>query len=209
MGKPASSVLLTALTACLLALGSVACSDDGIDSDEEARRAYLGLDKSIAKSLALGLAGFSVASSANIPAQMASGDGAGTLTITGQVDQGASDNKGLRLRVGMVGYSDGEFPVDMDGKTKIKITYATSMDTTMQPNLQLSLRNVPTGTFTGTLMGSYLMSGAIEGDAVLNLTFSGPLRSNGSGGTERVPGSTTVTGKASTGDGEYTVSLTI
>lgn len=89
----------------LLSVGLSGCGND-ISSDEQARRAYLGLDKSVGKSLQLGFAGFNAASSANIPAQTTTGDAGGTLTITGQVDQGASSNKGMRLRVGMAGYTD-------------------------------------------------------------------------------------------------------
>ena len=109
----------------------------------------------------------------------------------------------------MVSYSDGEFAVDMEGKKKIEITYDTTTEAAMQPYLQLSLRGVPTGTFTGSLMGTYHMSGAIKGDALLNLTFAGTLRSEGGSGTARAPGSTTIMGTASTGDGEYMVNLTI
>ncbi|HZI09117.1 MAG TPA: hypothetical protein VE153_01935, partial [Myxococcus sp.] len=60
--------------------------------------------------------------SANIPAQSTAGTAAGTLTVTGQVDQGSSANKGMRLRVGMVGYSDGEEAVG-DDEDPVNITY--------------------------------------------------------------------------------------
>src|SRR5262245_60070910 len=97
------------VTLSLIALLGTACSDsDDLDSNEEARRAYFGLDASIEKSLALGFAGFNAASSANIDAQMGVGDDTGTLVITGQVDQGASANKGMRLFVDMHDYSDGK-----------------------------------------------------------------------------------------------------
>ena len=57
-----------------------ACSDDhDIDSDEQARRAYLGLDTSIEKSVNLGFDGFNSASSANIESQIVEGDDTGTL----------------------------------------------------------------------------------------------------------------------------------
>ncbi len=56
--------------------------------DDQPRRAYLGLGKSVGQSLQLGFAGFNAASSANIPTQSANGDVAGTLAISGQVDQG-------------------------------------------------------------------------------------------------------------------------
>lgn len=191
----------------LIALLGAACGSDGIDSNEEARRAYLGLDTSIEKSLALGFAGFNAASSANIDPQMAPGAEAGTLVITGQVDQGASDNKGMRLYVGMVDYTDGAVVIEGEEQT-INITYDTSMDPLMQPLLNLTLRNIPTGTLDGTLTGVYVMTGDVDGEATLNLTFSGKLQASGTG-VSRVPGMTVVTGTASTGDGMYEVNVTL
>ncbi len=190
-----------------------ACGDgDDIDSNEEARRAYFGLDGSIEKSLQLGFAGFNAASSANIDPQMVAGDDSGMLTITGQVDQGSSDNKGMRLRVGMVDYYDGEVSVaqvDDDDVILINLTYDTDLDPALQPLLDLKLANIPTGTFTGTLVGSYAMEGDLEGTADLNLTFAGKLMSNGTGGTTRVPLMTTVTGTAKSGDGTFDVNITL
>ncbi|HEX8819919.1 MAG TPA: hypothetical protein VF794_08355 [Archangium sp.] len=184
------------------------CSDE-ISSDEQARLAYLGLDKSIGKSLQLGFAGFNAASSANIPAQMTTGDAGGTLTITGQVDQGSSSNKGMRLRVGMIGYTDGEVAPSEDDD-KVAITYQTTADTTMQPALDLSLRNIPTGTFTGTLVGTFQMTGDLEGDVTLNLSMSGQLEDDGTGKVRRKAGSTTVTGTAtSSSGGEFQVNVTL
>jgi hypothetical protein len=204
-----NAALVSLLLAGSMALSTAACSNDEIDSDEEARRAYLGLDKSISKSLTLGFAGFNAASSANIPTQMVNGDAGGTLAISGQVDQGSSENKGMRLQVGMLDFSDGPFAVDAAGKQKVSITYATHVDPAMQPALQLSLRKIPTGTFTGSLNGRYQMSGSISGEAMVMLTISGTLQSNGSGGTERAPGTTKVTGTVTSGDGEYRVDLTL
>lgn len=187
----------------------LACADDdAIDSDEQARRAYLGLDGSVARSLTLGFAGFNAATSANIPPQLGAGDAAGTLTITGQVDQGASANKEMRLYVGMVDYDDGPFVIDADGHT-ISIQYDTDLESATQPYLHLALRNIPSGTFTGELTGTYHLTGAIEGDATLDLTMSGALMDDGSGGTLRMPGATTVTGTATSGDGLYQVTLTL
>jgi hypothetical protein len=200
--------LRTYLGICLLALGTAACSDDGIDSDEAARRAYLGLDPSIEKSLALGFDGFNAASSANIDPQTTVGDLTGTLTITGQVDQGASDNKGMRLYVGMVDYADEKVIIDGEEKP-INLTYNTSDDPTLRPYLNLSLRNIPDGTFTGTLTGTYYVSGDIEAEAYLNLSMSGYIQDDGTGRTIRAPGTTTVTGTAESGDGVYEVNLTI
>ena len=196
------------LFACVLS--SAACSDDDedLDSNEEARRAYLGLDESIGKCLTLGFDGFNSAASANISPQTANGDETGTVTITGQVDQGASDNKGMRLYVGMVEYSDGPFEIDGDGHT-IEITYDTSTVQNEQPFLSLSLRDIPDGTLTGTLVGIYHMRGAIEGDAHLDLALAGNIQDDGSGTAVREPGTTTVTGTATSGAGTYEVDITL
>ncbi len=156
---------------CLLLIVT-ACSDDAIDSDEEARRAYLGLDTSIEKSLTLGFDGFNSASSANISPQQTTGDSSGTLTITGQVDQGASSNKGMRLSVGMVDYSDGVITIDVEGEQiEVNLTYDTSEVQLEQPFLELSLRNIPDGTFTGELTGNYQIQGDIDGNVELKLTM--------------------------------------
>ena len=207
------SNLARSLSVVMLFAGlTSACSDDEIDSDEAARRAYLGLDGSIAKSITLGFTGFNAASSANIDPQMATGtlpDGGGTLVITGQVDQGASANKGMRLRVGMVAYSDGPFVINDDGD-QIEVTYDTSTDVTMQPSLSMQLKSIPTGTLDGTLQGAYLLSGALAGEVTLNLTFTGQLMGTSQQDVARVPGSTTVTGTATNADGgSYTVNLTL
>lgn len=201
-----------------VAVLAVGCGDDddGIDSNEAARRAYLGLDGSIGKSLNLGFDGFNAASSANIDPQAGEGDEAGTLTITGQVDQGSSDNKGMRLRVAMVDYTDGVFTViyvNGDGdeeEVEVNLTYDTSDVIDEQPYLQLSLRNIPDGDFTGTLTGTYFLEGDIEGDVTLDLTMAGEIMAGGALGTVvRVPGTTTITGTATSGDGLYEVNVTL
>lgn len=188
----------------LLALASCAPS---VSSDEQARRAYLGLDKAISKSLTLGLAGFNSASSANIAPQSTTGDKSGALTITGQVDQGASANKGLRLRVGMVNYSDGD--VTPDGSARLAVTYQTADAGADQPALDLSLRSIPNGTLTGTLLGDFAMSGDLNGAVKLDLSMSGVIETDGDGGTRRKAGSTTVTGSATSGGGTFQVSLSL
>ncbi len=205
---------LTCALISYLVLGCLGCSDDDVDSDEEARRAYLGLDKSIEKSLALGLTGFNLSTNgANIDPQTMPGDAGGTLTVSGMVDQGQSDNKGLRLWIFMVDYTDGPIEINDDHDT-IAITYDTGATQDTQPYLNLVLRNTPDGDFTGTLnsgaqlMGKYLLDGAIEGELELNLTLSGDLMSGGAG-TARVPGTTHVTGTAISGEGTYDVDLTI
>lgn len=198
-----------------LALAMVACNDDGVDSDEEARRAYLALDKSIGKSLLLGFQGFNLASSANIDPQMTTGIEAGTLAVSGQVDQGSSDNKGMRLYIAMVDYDDGEIVINEDGDI-VHIVFDTATDATMQPYLNLKLANFPDGTLMGTLdsntnmTGVYLMSGDIEGELTLNLTIMGMTMAGEGTEVLRVPGSTTVTGTATNQDGGvYDINITL
>jgi hypothetical protein len=207
MSIPSRRVVTFVAVSLLLSAGSLGCGDE-VSSDEQARRAYLGLDKSVSKSLQLGFAGFNAASSANIPAQLIGGDAVGTLTISGQVDQGSSANKGMRLRVGMAGYSDGEITVAED-EDPVNITYQTPADAATQPELTLSLRNIPNGTFTGTLVGTFQMTGDLEGEVNLNLSMSGVIEDDGTGKVRRKAGSTTITGTATSGDGEFQVNVTL
>ncbi len=174
-----------------------ACSSSGVSSTEEAQQAYLGLDPSIDKAITLGFAGFNAAKSANIDPQNANGAKSGTMTITGQVDQGASANKGMRLVEKLVTYSD-------DGK----LTFATSDAT--PPHLDMQLKNIPTGTLNGTLVGTYAMDGDLKGSVTLNLTFSGTLQANAQDPkiVERKPGTTHITGTATSGDAVYNVDVT-
>lgn len=198
-----------------MAMACAACSDDGVDSDEEARRAYLALDGSIEKSLNLGFEGFNLASSANIDVQMTTGTDDGTLAVSGQVDQGSSSNKGMRLYIAMVGYDDGPVPYDDDGNT-VHVVFDTEADATMQPYLNLKLNNVPTGTLTGTLdsntsmTGVYHLSGDIEGDLTLDLTINGMLMAGSGTEVLRVPGTTSVVGTATNQDGGvYEIDITL
>src|SRR5678816_4188468 len=89
--------LAISLALPLSILAGACGGDDSVDSDEEARRAYLGLDNSIEKSLNLGMDGYSAADNANIPDQSGVGEVAGTIVVSGQVDSGVSDNKEMRL----------------------------------------------------------------------------------------------------------------
>jgi len=196
-------------TSLSLLLVTAACGgdDDEVSSDEEARRAYLGLDNSVEKALNLGMDGYNAADNANIPDQSDVGDIDGTIVVSGQVDSGASDNKEMRLYVSMVAYTDGPFAVDEDSEEEIDITYDT--DDAALPYLALSLRDIPNGTFTGTLTGDYAMAGDLEGDVTLDLTMSGEIEGPDADTIERVIGTTHVTGTASAGDGTYEVDLTL
>ncbi len=197
---------LVIASTCLTACGS----DAKVDSDEEARRAYLALDESIGKSLTLGFAGFGAGDNANIPDQMDVGLEAGTLLITGKVDAGNSDNKGMKLNVGMVDYSDGAVEINSDGDT-VSIIYNTDPDPLLQPLFDMKLMNYPNGTFIGTLIGTYFMSGDdLEGEADLNVSFTGETQDDGSGNTERKPGTIHITGTVLTpDDGSFVVDVTL
>lgn len=204
------------LTYLLLAgFALAACSDDEIDSDEAARRAYLGLDGSISKAIELGFKGFNEATNANIAPQTANAMVGGTLTVTGQVDSGQSSNKQMRLNIGMVNYDDGDVKINEDGDT-IHIVYNTDTVLTNQPYLQMSLANFPAGTLTGmltsnsTMTGVYHLTGDITADLTLNLTIAGTTMAGTTTMVERVPGTTTITGTATNGDGGvYNISITI
>mgnify|MGYP001575404801 CR=1 FL=1 len=186
---------------------SCACGDVG--SEEDARIAYLGVDDVVTKSLALGFAGFNAAASANIPAQSDTGDESGTIEVTGQVDQGSSDNKGMRLQVALAEYSDGTIddPETEDTEEEIAIVYATADGAPLE--LDLQLRDIPSGTLTGTLAGTVAMSGDLEGDLELSISFAGAIEDDGAGGTERVEGSTEVSGTATSANGTFDVDTEI
>lgn len=194
--------------ACIALVAACSSDNNSVNNDEQARRAYLGLDKSISKSLELGFTGYDAATSANIPAEMVAGDTGGTLTINGKVDQGNPSQVVMTLSVAMVKYTDGKITIDDKGHT-VDITYDTSTDMTMQPVLSLKLNASSNNALTGTLMGDYTMSGDLKGTVTLDLTITGMF--SGSGTTvQRVPGSTTVTGTAvNAAGGMYQVNVTI
>lgn len=184
------------VSAFALALGVLGCSDD-VGSEEDARRAYIGLDGSVDKAMQLGFQGFNAASSANIDPQTTNGTKAGTLIVSGKVDQGASDNKTMTLSEAMKGYSD-------DGE----ITYDT--DAAALPVIDLKLSKIPDGTIDGTLVGSFSMSGPLEGSVKLSLTIVGELQPTAADATkiERKPGTTTIKGTAESDYGTYDVNVT-
>ncbi|MCB9594071.1 MAG: hypothetical protein H6719_15160 [Sandaracinaceae bacterium] len=194
---------MTRTTTLLLALTlSVGCGN-GIASDEAAERAYLGLDGMVGKALALGFDGFNMASSANIPPQSTTGDVTGTLDVSGQVDMGASDNKGMRLHLDLVDYQDAVPESDLI------VTYDTEAG--VPASLDLSLRGIPNATMTGSLTGTFYMVGDIEGPVTLDLSIAGMTEADPTvaDNLRRVAGSTTVTGTATSDFGTYTVDVTL
>lgn len=182
---------------CSAALWAAACGSS-VSSEEEARRAYLGLDAHVDKAISLGFAGFNSATSANITPQNTTGQASGTLTVSGKVDQGTSANKNMTLNEDMVKYSD-------DGL----LFYDTN--SASRPVLDMQLKGIPTGTVSGTLVGGYNMTGDLTGSVTLNLVFNGTLQPNAidSKKVERKPGTTVITGTATSGGGGvYQVSVT-
>src|SRR5262249_34522203 len=119
-----------------------------------------------------------------------------SVTISGQVDQGASANKEMRLTETMKGYSD-------DGN----LTYDT---TGTLPSIDIKLAKIPNGTLDGTLNGDYSMTGDLEADVTLNLTFAGQTP-RGAGNRTRAgrrPGTTHTPGTATSGGATYNVDVT-
>ncbi|HUJ63293.1 MAG TPA: hypothetical protein VLX92_32565 [Kofleriaceae bacterium] len=166
------------------------CSASAFDSAGQARKAAHGLERAIARSVQLAIDGYNAADSDSVPDQLAPGDAAGTLAITGAIDRGSPTT--LRLYVGMAGYADG------------KISYDTGTDPSMQPYLQLAIRG---GTFTGTLTGSYAMSGELTGDVTIDVELVGRATPSSSGALTRVPGATVASGTAITTNGMSDVHL--
>ncbi|MDB4969095.1 MAG: hypothetical protein JWN44_4784 [Myxococcales bacterium] len=178
------------------ALALSGCGNGSVHSDADAQRAYLGLDASIDKAIQLGFDGFnSPSTGANIMAQTANGTLHGTLTVTGQVDQGSSNNKNMTLNTNYVAYSD-------DGK----VTYDATAGSL--PVLAMSLKGIPTGTVTGSLTGTLTMSGELKNTVVLALSFSATLQSGGNSTVVRAPGTTHITGTATSDYGVYTIDVT-
>lgn len=192
-------------TACLVLL--TACGGK-VSSEEEAEMAYLGLDRAVQRAMDLGFDGFSAADSANIDPQTGAGDESGTMTISGQIDQGASDNKGMRLDVVLEEYQD-LVDLDEDEDSEVVVTYWTDAEEAL-PYFDLRLRNIPDGTFDGSFSGTFLMEGDLEGDVTIAVDIDGALQSDGADGTERAPGTVSVIGTAiGPGGGEFDIDITL
>lgn len=179
------------------ALFAVACTDnDGVASAAEAKKAYLALDPAIAQAIDLGFQGFAAATSANIAPQTAAGAKAGTLTVAGKVDQGTSTNKNMDLNLGFVGWS-----------SDAHITFNTPKDEALQPKLSLALKKLPDGDMTGTLTGDFAMTGDLAGAVALNLALTGKMQADAAGKPMRKPGTTHITGTATSHGASYAVDV--
>ena len=62
--------------------------------------------------------------------------------------------------------------------------------------LTMNLKNIPTGTLDGTLDGAFAMTGGESGSVTLQLSFSGMLQAGAGSTVERKPGTTHITGTA-------------
>jgi hypothetical protein len=182
----------TLLCTMLLVAG---CGNGSVMSMADAQKAYTGIDLSIDKAITLGFQGFNAASSANIAPQTASGTVSGTLTVTGQVDQGSSANKGMRLAANYTAYSD-------DGKVVYDANPASL------PALDMMLKSIPTGTLSGTFAGPLTMTGDLKNTVTLTLAFTGDLQAGAGSTVERKPGTTHITGTAVSDYGTFTVDVT-
>jgi hypothetical protein len=73
--------------------------------------------------------------------------------------------------------------------------------------LDLSLKDIPEGSFTGSLVGGFDLAGDLEGAVALDLTFAGTIEDDGTGNVRRVVGGTKVTGTATSEGDSYRVDV--
>ncbi len=181
----------------------------GVSNEESARRAYLGLDRAVDRAISLGFDGLNAASSANIPPQMGSGDVMGAMLVEGQVSQGSSSNREMRLTVGLTNYQDRVNSGADGGGSALRLVYDRAMDGSALA-LTLSIRPNDTPGMRGTLTGTTRMSGELEGAVTLNLAVEANVRSMSGMGSrvERVAGTTRITGTVTSAYGTYTVDVT-
>lgn len=191
--------LLTCLAASGASLSLAACGTGGVNDEEAARRAYLGLDRAIDRALKLGFDGYNAASNANIPEQSEPGDVSGTMVVGGQVDAGVSDNKEMRLLVTLESdYADGlvedEFDIVYNGGPL---------------NLDLSMQGLPNAALTGTFAGTVSMTNDLLGDVTLDLSITGETEEDPNGNIRRKAGTIRVLGTATSDYGTFDVDVSL
>ncbi|MEZ4385943.1 MAG: hypothetical protein R3A79_31785 [Nannocystaceae bacterium] len=197
MTAPLSRRAALLLPLLALPLVTASCNRGVVDNELAAELAYLGLDRAIDRMIDLGFDGFNAANSANIPTQSEAGDETGTMDVGGQVDQGASANKGMRLEVTLTDYSDG--PVE---DTAIYYNGGPG-------NADFSLKGLPNADLSGSFNGVYVMDGDLAGTVELNLQFTGKTADTGDGTIARVPGTITVVGTATSDYGVFDVNVSL
>ncbi|MBZ5712272.1 hypothetical protein [Nannocystis pusilla] len=195
------SILVRAATGALLSTLVLGCQpppNDGVADPDSARRAYLGLDRAVDRMIKLGFDGFNAASNANIPEQMEAGELSGTMVVGGKVDQGASNNKEMDLQVTLTDYSDGPvedmFDVVYDGGPAL---------------LDISLRDLPAGTLTGSFTGEFAMTGELGGVVALDLDISGETEEAPDGTIRRKAGTIHVVGTATSDYGVFEIDVSL
>lgn len=194
MNKNTCTLVMIALTSLTLAGG---CAPE-VSDEEAAERAVQGLEQAMTRVIQLGFDGFNAADSANIPEQTGSGVEAGSMTVTGQVDQGSSANKGMRLLMGLSEYSDGE----VEESAIVYDTAETPVD------VDLSLRDIPDGTMTGTVVGTVTMSGDLSGPIALDFDIAGTIEAGTGDEVQLADGTTAVSGDATSDYGTFAIDFT-
>lgn len=191
---------LLRLCALALSLSLVQCGggSSAVDDAVSAELSYLGLDRAIDRAIDLGFDGYNAADSANIPEQMDSGELTGVMVVGGKVDQGSSDNKNMTLDVTLTDYSDvvleGDRTVVYDGGPAV---------------LDLSFKGLPNATFSGTLRGSFAMTGDLAGGVTLDLQLTGETEAGPGDTIVRKVGTIRVLGTASSDYGVYDVEVSL
>ena len=102
----------------------------------------------------------------------------------------------MRLSTALVSYSD-------DGK----LIYDTSVAALPALNMQLKDIGSSSGTLNGTLTGALNMTGDLSGPVTINIAFSGTI-SGAQPQVVRQPGTTRITGTATSGGGTYKIDVT-
>jgi len=190
--------LFTCAAVVAVGCGGGGGPDDGVADEESARRAYLGLDRAIDRAIDLGFAGFNAANSANIPEQSGNGEITGVMVVGGQVDQGASANKNMRLDVTLA--MDYQDVVVED----LAIVYNGG-----PAALDMEFKGLPDASLTGSLVGTFVMSGDLLGEVTLDLDFTGTTEEGVGGAIVRTAGSIHVLGTATSDYGVFMVDVSL
>jgi hypothetical protein len=76
-------------------------------------------------------------------------------------------------------------------------------------DLAMSFKGLPDATLNGSFTGSFTMTGDLEGDVTLDLSFTGTTMDAGDGTIVRAPGSIRVTGTATSPYGVFNVDVSL